>query len=503
MEYFLAHDVGTSGCKAVIVTGSGRMVAKAFSPYPTQYPKPLWAEQNPEDWWKGVIEATREVLASSGVNPQEIHGMAFSTQMVNAIPIDSRGDPLRPCISWLDGRAWEEARLVMRRLGGARVFSFIVGSALTGKDLLPKYLWLKRHEPEIYKAAAAIVDCSSYLLFRATGNLVYEWSTASVTGLFNLKSKTWDKTLIRFFGLDPVKFPELVRSYTRVGGLTQRAAAELGLPEGLPIFAGAGDAMSAAVGCGAVGEGEAHLCLGTSGFVGIVTARRVVGRRGIVSIQSADPEKFLLIAETETAAACLRWAVREIYGMQPETEAFDRMDHEVSLEAPGSGDLIFTPWMYGERCPVADESLRAAFINLGANHRRAQMARAVYEGVAYNIRWILESISAYYGFKAEPLRVLGGGARSPVWMRIMAEVCQRTLEIVPNPQEVSAIGAGLIAALGAGLHSSFESLKALIPVESIVRPDLTWEATYARLYDSFRQIHRSLRGIYHQLNRIG
>jgi xylulokinase len=177
------------------------------------------------------------------------------------------------------------------------------------------------------------------------------------------------------------------------------------------------------------------------------------------------------------------------------------MDRQVSGEAPGSGNLIFAPWMYGERCPVADESLRAAFINLSANHTRAQMARAVYEGVAYNIRWILDSIAAYYGFKAEPLRVLGGGARSPVWMRIMADVCRRTLEIVPNPQEVSAIGAGLIAALGAGLYPSYEALKALVPVESTVQPDAAWEATYAHLYYSFRRLYRSLKGIYHRLNR--
>lgn len=501
MAYFLAHDVGTSGCKAVIVTGDGKLVATAYAPYPTHYPKPLWAEQDPEDWWHGVVQTTHSVLTSSGVNPQEIQGMAFSTQMVNAIPVDARGKPLRPCISWLDGRAWDEARFVMRKVGGARVFSLIVGSALTGKDLLPKYLWLKHHEPEVYTAAAAIVDCSSYLLFRAVGKLVYEWSTASVTGLFNLKSKTWDTTLIRFFGLDPEKFPDLVQAHTKVGSLTSQAAEELGLPAGLPVYAGAGDAMSAAVGCGAVGEGEAHLCLGTSGFVGIVTARRVVGKRGIVSIQSADPDKLLLIAETETAAACLRWAVKEIYGRQPDPTAFDLMNQEVAGETPGCGDLIFTPWMYGERCPIADESLRAAFINLGANHTRAQMARAIYEGVAFNIRWILDSISDYFGFKAEPLRVLGGGALSPVWMRIMADVCQRTLEIVPNPQEISAIGAGLIAALGSGLYPSYESLKALVPVESVVKPDLTWQPTYERLYGSYRRIYRSLRGIYHELNR--
>jgi xylulokinase len=421
--------------------------------------------------------------------------------MVNAIPLDIAGDPIGPCISWLDGRAWEEAQLVMRKVGGSGIFSVIVGSALTGKDLLPKYLWIKRNQPELYKQSAAIVDCASYLLFKATGRLVYDWSTASVTGLFNLRSKTWDTGLMRFFGLRPEKFPPLVKSHERVGELTVQAAAELGLPAGLPVFAGAGDGMTAAVGSGAVREGEAHLCLGTSGFVGIVTARRLVGRRGIVTIQSADPEKFLLIAETETAGSCLRWAIKEIYGLEPKEESFARMNEDIDSVDPGSADLIFTPWMYGERCPVADESLRAAFINLGANHTRQQMARAVYEGVAYNIRWILDSISRYYGFLANPLRVLGGGALSDPWMRIMADVSGRSLEIVPHPQEISAIGAALIAAVGLGIYPNYEALKSLVPVERVVQPASAPRATYDRLYRAYRQVYQGLRGIYHGLNR--
>lgn len=501
MKCILAHDVGTSGCKAVLVSPEGRLLETAYSPYPTIYPRPLWAEQNPGDWWEAVAESTRRVMQAGAVKPGDILGLAFSTQMVNAIPIDAHGEPIGPCISWLDGRAWEEAQLVMRKVGGARIFSLIVGSALTGKDLLPKYLWLKRHAPDVYERAAAIVDCSSYLLYKATGKLVYEWSVASVTGLFNLKSKTWDTPLIRYAGLKPEKFPPLVRSCDRVGGLCQEAADKLGLPAGLPVFGGAGDAMTAAIGSGAVCEGEAHLCLGTSGFVGIVTARRVVGRRGIVTIQSADPDKLLMVAETETAAACLRWAVKELYGLEPGEDAFARMNQEVAGVEPGSADLIFTPWMYGERCPVADESLRAAFINLGANHTRAHMARAIYEGVAYNIRWILESIARYYGFSADPLRVLGGGALSEPWMRIMADVCQRKLEIVPHPQEVSAIGAALVAAVGLGIYPSYESLKSLVPVARVVEPAPARESDYARLYDGYRRLFRALRGIYHDLNR--
>ena len=501
MEYLLAHDVGTSGTKTALVSAGGNVITTAFEPYPTHYLGNLLAEQNPDDWWRAVITTTHRVMETSGTRPDEILGMAFSTQQVNAIPVTAQGEPLRPCISWLDGRAWEEAQLVMRKLGGEKLFALLVGVALTGKDLLPKYLWLKRNEPDIYRQAAAIVDASGYLLCRATGRLVYELSVASVTGLFNIKNKTWDTGLMRLFRIDREKFPDLVESTERVGGLTTQAANELGLPQGIPVFGGAGDAQAAAVGSGAVGESEAHLCLGTSGFVGVITSRRVVGRHGLVTIQSADPGMLLLIGETETAGACLEWVARELFGPEPDAETLARIDHEVEQIAPGSGGLIFTPWMYGERSPVADESLRAAFINLGANHTRHQMARAVYEGVAYNFRWILDSIADLYGFRCDPLRVLGGGARGLPWLQIMADVTGHTIESVPNPRYTSTVGAALLAAVGLGIYPSIEALKSSISVEHLIKPDLATRETYTELYTAFRQVYPSLRGLYHQLNR--
>jgi xylulokinase len=501
MDYLLAHDVGTSGNKAALVTPDGRIVATAYEPYLTRYPRPLWAEQDPEEWWRAVANTTRQAMEASDASPGQILGLCFSTQMVNAIPLDAQARPLMRAISWLDGRAGEEAHIIMRKLGGPTLFAMIAGVAITGKDLLAKYLWLKRNEPDIYARSAAIVDASSYLLHRATGRLVYDWGTASVTGLFNLKTKVWDTTLIRLFGFDEKKFPELVQSHERIGGLTAEAAAYLGLTEGTPVFGGAGDAMTAAVGSGAVGEGDGHLCLGTSGFVGIVTSRRVTGKRGIVSIQSADPNKLMLIAETETAGACLKWAAKELYCADADSATYQRMDGEVAGTAPGAGGLIFTPWMYGERCPVADETVRASFINLGSNHTRPQMARAIYEGVAYNMRWILEDIAELYGFRPNPLRVIGGGARGLPWLRIIADVTGRTLESVPSPQEASAVGAALIAAVGLGTYPNIESIKSLVPAGHVVKPDAAPRATYDELYAAYRQVYHSLRGLYRTLNR--
>lgn len=501
MVFVLAFDVGTSGCKAALVNEEGKLQGTDFEPYPTHYPRALWAEQNPEDWWQAVCVTTRRLLDQQQVSPSQISGIAFSTQMVNLLPVDKEGNPLRPCISWLDGRAEEEAEQVMRKVGGRAIFAALVGVAITGKDVLPKYLWLKKNEPHIYQQAAALMDCSGYLLARTTGRLVAEWTVSSVTGVFNLKSKTWDTTLMRFLGLDTSKFPELVLPFAQVGGLTRRAAQEMGLLEGTPVFGGAGDAMTAAVGSGAVGEGEGHLCLGTSGFVGIVTRKRVVGKRGIPTIQFADPQMLLLIAETETAGACLKWAAREFFQREADGETFARMDREVSRIEAGSARLLFTPWMYGERTPIADERLRAAFINLGANHSYAHLLRAVYEGVGYNMRWIVDNIEELYGFRPDPLRTMGGGAKGLPWVQIVADITGRTLECVAEPQQTTALGAAYLAMVGLKWLPSIEAVKKLVQVTHTVRPQESTRPIYDELYAVFKQIYPQLKGIYHRLNQ--
>jgi xylulokinase len=500
MDLVLAYDVGTSGTKAVLINTDGQVQAKAFEPYPTTYPRPLWAEQDPEDWWRAIAATTRRVLQAAGVGPDQVAGIAFTTQMVNLIPLDAAGAPLRPCISWLDGRAGIEARGIMRRLGGERIFAAILGAGITGKDVLPKMLWLKKHEPEVYRRAATLVDVGGYLLLRTTGRRVVEWSVASVTGLFHLKHKTWDEGMMRLFGLERAKFPDLVQSIDRVGGLTPSAAADLGLRAGTPVFGGAGDGMSAPVGAGAVGDGDGHLMLGTSGFIGAITRRKVTGKGGIVTLQSADPQHYLLIAEMETAAGCLRWAVETLYGMQPGSEGYQTMDREVAASPPGAGNLLFTPWMYGERAPVADERLRASFINLGTNHTRGDMARAIYEGVAFNYRWLLESLERGFGFRPDPLRVIGGGARSAPWVQILADITGRTMEVMPWPQEAAAVGGALLAAVGLGVHPSITSLGNLLKPERVVTPAPSAFDSFQPAYATFQSLYAALRPIHHRMN---
>lgn len=501
MEYLLTYDVSSTGCKAAIVAIDGYMQESAFENIPTYYPQPLWAEQNPEDWWQAIIRSTRRVMATADLEPDQIIGMAFCTTVTNVIVLDGEGNLLRPCIFWMDGRAGEEARYMMRRLGGERIFTQLIGATASGKDAIPKYLWLKRNEPDIYDQGETFLDASGYLLYRATGELAFEWSIASGLGVFNFKTKKIDSLIMRYFGLTAEKIPRLVRSIDRVGGLTQTAADELGLNPNIPVFGGAGDPMMAAVGSGTLSEGDAYLNLGTSAFIGVLIRKQITGRRGLATIQSADPDMLMLFGETSTAGASLEWAIRELYGREPDAESLAKMDLDVAGEAPGAGGLIFTPWMFGERCPIPDESLRGAFINLSINRTRQQMARAIYEGVAYNLRWILDSINELYGIKCETLRVLGGGARGIPWLQIIADVTGCRLEILPDPRERLAVGAALVAAIGLDIYPSFETLKPLVPVDKVIEPDTSHQDTYDNLYSAYKRVYPSLKNLYHDLNR--
>jgi xylulokinase len=502
-EYIIAHDVGTGGNKAVLVDPQGHIRGSAFEPYEVAYPRPDWAEQKPEEWWRAITRSTQQLLAKSGVQPREILCLTYSTQMLGVVPVDGSGTLLRPAIIWLDARAQRQAEQIMRRFLGPKVFAAAAGAPISGKDVMPKMLWLKQNEPDVYNRTAKFLDVSGYLLYRSTDLMVADWTAASVVGL-DLKKKQWMTWLFNYVGLDPAKLPALVKSTDRIGGLTAQAASECGLLEGTPVIAGAGDAPSAAVGSGAVGEGEGHIYLGTSGWVAVVTERIVTGKHGIASIHSADPGKAFLIAETETAGACLQWIADQFYRQEQEDptieNVFALMDRDVETIEPGSGYLIFTPWMYGERAPIADTFVRSTFFNLSADHRREHLLRAVYEGVAYNLRWIMEMMERSFGHRQEVFRVIGGGARGGAWMQIIANVTGKRIETVPDPQEAGAVGAALIAAIGLGIYPDFAALKDVIQVTHTFEPRSDHAGVYDCLFAAYKKVYRSLKAVYREVN---
>jgi xylulokinase len=499
-QYIIAHDVGTSANKAVLVGTDGRIHGKCSAPYQVHYPGACRAEQEPADWWKAIAETTRGLLQQTGVSPSQILCVTHCTQMLGIVPMSAKTGSLGRAIIWLDSRASVQAQRMMRKFIGARVFALIAGAPMSGKDCIPKLLWLKDEEPNLYRKTDFFLDTNGYLLYRATGNMVMEWTGASAVGM-DLKTKQWMKGVMRYVGLDPAKLPPLVRSTDKVGGLTPEAAGELGLLQGTPVIAGAGDAPCAAVGSGAVREGAGHICMGTSAWLGVVTSRRPKGKCGVATIHSADPNKAFLIAESETAGGCLEWAAKHLYsGDANAPDVFAAMDRIVDKVPAGSHGLIFTPWMYGERAPIADCNARSSFLNLSGQHRREDMIRAVYEGVAYNIRWLVDIVSREFGFPLPKLRAIGGGAKSATWMQMLADVTHRRIETVPDPKEAGAVGAALVAAVGLGIYPSFEALESVTRVERTIEPSEENFEIYDALFQCFRDSYGRLRPLYKRLN---
>ncbi|NOY77972.1 MAG: hypothetical protein GXO76_08900 [Calditrichaeota bacterium] len=503
-QFILAHDVGTGGNKAVLVDTTGKIRSTSFEPYRIDYPRPNWAEQDPEEWWGAISKSTQSLLRKSGISSREIIAVTFSTQMLGIIPMDSHGSVLRPAIIWLDERAEEQAQKLMRKFISPKIFAKLAGAEMCGKDGMPKLLWLKENEPQTYQKMCCFLDVGGYLLYRSTGKMVMEWTGASVFGM-NLKKKTWLTGIFRYVGLDPQKFPPLVQSTAVVGTLTAQAARDLGLLEGTPVVAGSGDAPSAAVGSGSVGEGEGHAYIGTSGWLGVVTTKTPTGKSGVATIHSSDPQKTFLFAESEMAGGCLEWMAREVCrDMQTAKNSagiYAAMDADIADIPPGAGGLIFTPWMYGERVPVNDTRVRSAFINLSANHHRDHMLRAVYEGVVYNLRWSLEIVEKRFGFLLPALRVIGGGAKSAIWMHILADATRRKVETVRYPQEAGAVGVALVAAVGLGIYPDFESLKMLIQPAQVFEPNPENAEVYDFMFERYKEVYTRLKGLYSKMHK--
>lgn len=507
--YVIGHDVGTGGSKGVLATTGGEIVASGFEPYPIYHPRSDWAEQDPEDWWGAVTAVTRRMMEESGIDPGRVEALGFAGQMLGIVPMDDSGVPLRPAIIWLDSRANEQAERFIRRFGGRRMVIRIVGAAPSGKDVVCKLAWLKENEPDVFEATHVFLDTTGFLVYRATGETVIDHTGAGGTGIINNHSRQWSPLFARVLGLPLDKMPRIVSSIDVVGELTAAAAKEMGLKNGTPVIAGMADIPAAATGSGALEDGDAHINIGTSSWLCLSLSRpRNLGKNGVAAVVSPDADMFLLIGESETAGACLEWFARhfarpdEVRKAGGVREVFGVLDEVVDGVEPGAGRLLFTPWMFGERSPVADTSIRASFINLSLEHGRDHLLRAVYEGVAYNLRWLLDVVAGA-GLACDPLRAIGGGAKSDVWMQIVSDVTRRRVEAVENPQEAGAMGCALAAAAAIGAYDSFKGIKKVVRIRRPFTPREDCCRVYDQLYDVFRCIYPRLSGVCADLNSGG
>jgi len=502
MNYIIAHDVGTSSDKAVLISYEGKIIASKAEPYPTYYPAPSFVEQDPLDYWNACCKASREVLEESGVDKKDVKAVIFSTQAMGIIPVDNDGNVLHPNITWVDGRAEKQAKELMNKVGGKTIFTLVSGTPIMGKDVIAKIQWVREERPDVYKRTKYFLDVNGYLKYKCTGVMVAELSGASSYGL-DLKKKTWLSAL-KLVGIDMNKLPPLVKSIDKIGeGLTATAAEEMGLLEKTIVFGGCDDTQAAAVGSGMNSDGDIHIYLGTSAWVGATSKNQTKFVHGAAAIQSADPEMNLIDGITEAAGSNIQWICDQFFRSEQKEygdKIYAYMDEVIKKVPAGSDGLICTPWMTGERCPVSSTTTRATLFNMTPTHTREHLMRAVYEGIGYNLRWILENYEKDYKLSCRRFRIIGGGALDEAWMQIIADITQREFAVVENPRMAGALGVAIVAFVGLGVIDGFDKAGRFVKEERQYYPNMANKVVYDKLFANYKEIYKSLEKTYKKAN---
>jgi xylulokinase len=501
----LAVDLGTGGPKVALVTRVGKVLDSELEPVAVLTRPGGGAEQRAGDWWRATAAATGRLLARGHDRPGAVRGVAITGQWAGTVPVDESGEPLHDAVIWLDSRGAPHAR----RLAGGRVrvagyeprklarWLRLTGGApsLSGRDWLGHVLWLRAERPEVYRAAARLLEPVDWLGMRLTGRAAASWVTATLhwlTDTRDIDRVRWDEDLLALAGVEPAKLPELLPTGAVLGPLTDEARAALGLPAAVPVVAGSPDTMSAAVGSGATADYAAHLYVGTSSWLSChVPWKRTDALRSVASLPSAVPGRYLVSSEQETAGASLERA-RDVLLPGAGREGFAELERLAGRAPAGSGGVLFTPWLNGERTPVDDHLVRGGLHNLSLDTSREQVARAVFEGVALNARWMQGAVERLCRRRLEPLAFVGGGALSPLWGQVMADVLGRQVRRMTDPVNAGVRGAGLLAWLALGELEPGE-LHGRAEVAAVHDPAPERRETYDRLYRAFRATYRASR----------
>ena len=519
-KYILAHDMGTSSNKAMLVTVFGDIIDSTKKEYPLYVPQPGFAEQEPYDWWDAVCETSKNLIQKTGVKPEDIIGVTFSSQMQGLVLVSKEGKPLRRAISWVDSRAGDIMRediWTFPRFQGYNIFRLIrflriTGGApgLSGKDIIGKILWLKKHEPEVIARTHKYLDPKDFIIYKMTGNYIKSTDLAVVWWLLDTRNNRnqWHPKLCKMAGIEMDKLPEVKASGEIAGSITKEAAIATGLLPGTHVFSGAGDISAAALGSGAVENGKMHIRIGTSGGVaGHFTKRKIDLAHYAGCIGSAYPEKYYLgIGAQDTMGICLEWVKKKViyHGENLKQEyhvdkIYQILDKLVQRVEPGADGLIFTPWLYGERCPLNDDTLRGGLYNIGLNHTRNHIVRAVFEGIAMNIRWALEIMEKLFG-KVEELNFVGGGAMSDTWCQIIADITNRTIHQVTDPQMAAGKGVALLAGISLGYIKTFEEIGQYIKIKNTYYPNSANRQLYDKHFYAFKKLYKQNRKWYAMMN---
>ncbi|WP_254512654.1 xylulokinase [Anatilimnocola floriformis] len=494
MAHFLGIDIGTSGTKTLVVSEDGKILAEAAQGYGLAMPKPLWTEQNPEDWWQATIATVRAAVKKAKLKPADIKAIGLSGQMHGSVFLDKNHQVVRPALLWNDQRTKAECDEIEQRAGGRKkLIQMVANPALTGFTA-PKILWLRNNEPKNFAKTVKVLLPKDDIRRRLTGEYATEVSDASGMLLLDVAKRNWSTKLLEKLELDPSMFAKVYESEEVTGKLTAAAAKELGLTTDCVVVGGAGDCAANAVGTGVVEGGILSNSLGTSGVMFVHSDQMQVDPQGrLHTFCHAVRGKWHMMGVTLSAAGSLQWFVEKICSeVNAKKNAYDIINEEAAKAPRGSEGLFFLPYLSGERTPHADSNARGSFVGLTLSHGRGHLARSIMEGVAYSLRDSL-AILAEMKVPVKQIRASGGGAKSPLWRQIQADVFGQEVVTI-NAEQGPAYGVALLAAVGAGSYKNIqEACAATISVVSRTPADKKAIPIYDRGFPIYQQLYQSLK----------
>ena len=499
-RYILAHDLGTSGNKATLYNLEGKLCSSTLYEYSTFYPDDGWVEQDPEDWWKAVCVSTRELLEKAGVNRKDIACITFSAQMMGCLPVDKDGDPLRRSIIWADMRAVKQSEFIEKALGMETVYR-ITGHRISPSYSAAKILWVRDNEPEIFSKTYKILHAKDYIIQKLTGEFVTDYSDAGGMNLFDLVQRKWSDEILNALGLAKELMPEPHPSTDIAGKITHEAAELTGLMEGTPVVIGGRDGCCAAVGAGVVEEGKTYNVIGSSSWIALASKEPIFDpEMRTFNWVHLDQTLYSPCASMQTAGYSVNWLKNTLCGLEVlkakemNVNPYRLIDEKIETSPAGANNLLFLPYLLGERSPRWNPDAKGAFIGLKMTHSQADIYRSVLEGVAFNLRVIMEIFESFTPINEVIL--IGGGAKGRVWMEILADVWQKTILIPRYLEEATSMGAAICGGVGIGAFPDFKVINKFNSILTEIQPREQYRETYDRMYKIFNKAYEALVPIY-------
>lgn len=500
IRYILTHDIGTSGNKAALFSEEGQLVTQAFAPYPTEYSREYWAEQNPEDWWKAVCATTKKICAQ--IDRSQIAVVSFCGHSNGCVCLDKHGNLLRKAMIHSDQRAVEQVRQIREKVGDLAVYE-ITGNRLSPSFTLEKFLWVKKNEPDVYRETDKVLNAKDYLVRKLTGKSLTDTTDASMTGAFDITGRCWSQRLIDNTGISGDMFPDIYPSTFVAGEIGGRIAREIGLKKGTPVVLGAGDGQCGFFGVAGIEMDKFYNYVGSSSTISVASQRLFFDADMKVMINCHPvPGLYKFYTTMQSAGTAYEWLKDQICvseskeARRKRISAYYLIDQEIEKSPPGANGVIFLPYLLGERSPYWNPDAKGAFIGIRASHQREDILRAVLEGVAFNMKINLRTISQVVGLQTSNLIVYGGGAKGRVWRQIMADIFGVGVSHPDPIDDGASIGAAILGGIGVGIYQDYNINDRFIRAGDTLAPQRENANLYQKMQTIFEHSYAALEGVF-------